>query len=152
MNTVKTIVAAIDLSDASRDVLRWARLLAERFEASLRVVHVVPNLKASMGFYLTKKPIDAIQSEMEVEAEEKLLWLAREHLGETKDIKLEVLCGHPTSSLVAYLKESAADLVVVGCHGHAKPEHKLFGSTAAQLLKISPCPVVTVGQELVPHE
>jgi nucleotide-binding universal stress UspA family protein len=152
MNTVKTIVAAIDLSDTSRDVLRWARLLAERFEASLRVVHVVPDLKAYMGFYLTEKPIDTIQSEMDVEAEEKLLWLAREHLGEAKNGKLEVLRGHATSSLVKYLKDSNADLVVVGCHGHAKPEHKLFGSTAEQLLKISPCPVVTVGQELLPHE
>ncbi|MFO0981137.1 MAG: universal stress protein [Planctomycetota bacterium] len=88
---------------------------------------------------------------MEVEAEEKLLWLTREHLGDAKTYELVVLSGHPTTSLVNYLKEVAADLVIVGCHGHPKPEHKLFGSTAEHLLKIAPCPVITVGQELLPH-
>lgn len=152
MKTVTSVVAAVDLSDASGDVLRWARLLADQFKATLRIVHVIPDLKAYTGFYVTAKPVETLQKEVEVEAEEKLLWLTREHLGKDHKHQIQVLAGgHPAVSLVTYLKESKADLVVVGCHGHTKPEHRLFGSTAERLLKIAPCPVVTVGQELVRH-
>src|SRR5262245_93351 len=149
---MKTVVAAVDLSEASREVLRWARVLAERFESRLKIVHVVPDLKSYTGFYLTAKPVDALQRELEIEAEEKLLWLGRELLGDPKSYDVSVLTGIPPQALVKYLKHVAADVLVVGCHGHAKPEHKLFGSTAESLLKISPCPVLTVGQELLPHE
>jgi nucleotide-binding universal stress UspA family protein len=44
---MKTIVAAVDLSETSREVLRWARLLAERFEARLKIVHVLPTSRAT---------------------------------------------------------------------------------------------------------
>ena len=149
---MKTIAAAVDLSETSREVLRWARLLAERFEARLEIVHVLPDLKSYTGFYLTAKPVDSLQRELEIEAEEKLLWLGRELLGDPKSYHVAVLTGAPTQALVKFLSSAAVDLVVVGCHGHSKPEHKLFGSTAERLLKISPCPVVTVGQDLTPHE
>jgi nucleotide-binding universal stress UspA family protein len=148
---MKTIVAAVDLSETSREVLRWARLLAERFEARLKIVHVLPDLKSYTGFYLTAKPVDALQRELEIESEEKLLWLGRELLGDPKFYDVTVLIGTPPQALAKYLKSAAADLLIVGCHGHPKPEHKLFGATAERLLKTSPCPVMTVGQELLSH-
>jgi nucleotide-binding universal stress UspA family protein len=151
VTNVTTIVAAVDLSDTSGEVLRWAGVFAERFRAELAVVHVIHDLKSYTGFYLTTRPMDALQREIAVEAEEKLTWLAREHLGDGKSYKAVVLSGNPTQSLVRYLEESRADLLIVGCHGHAKPEHKLFGSTAEHLLKIAPCPVVTAGQDLLPR-
>ena len=147
-----TIVAAIDLSETSSEVLRWARVLAERFQARLKVVHVLHDLKSYTGFYLTAKPLDSLQRDLEVEAEEKLAWFGREHLGDPKSYEVKVLIGTPTKTLVRYLRDEAADLLVVGCHGHRKPEHSLFESTAERVLKISPCPVVTVGQELIAQE
>src|SRR5262245_36966178 len=109
---MKTIVAAVDLSETSREVLRWARLRAERFEARLKIVHVLPDLKSYTGFYLAAKPVDALQRELEIESEEKLLWLGRELLGDPKLYDVTVLIGTPPQALAKYLKSAAADLLI----------------------------------------
>ena len=43
MTTYKRILVPLDFSDASARVLEHAKMLAERFEASVELLHVVPN-------------------------------------------------------------------------------------------------------------
>lgn len=149
---MKCIVAAIDLSENSEEVLRWAKLLADKFETSVKVVHIVPDLSAYTGIFLSKsKPIQTVQKELEIEAEEKILWVTKKSLGRSTEYETSVLRGHPVEDLVKFVKSNRASLLVLGCHGHRKPQHQIFGSTAEQLLKRSPCPVVTVGQDFLPH-
>lgn len=151
MKGQKDVVAAVDLSECSEEVLRWAKLLAERFDASVQVVHIVPDVDSFMAFYVeSDRPLSELQKELEVEAQEKMIWLTKKVFGE-ETCKTFVLRGHPVEDLIAFLKKNPSSMVVLGCHGRRKPEHKLFGSTAERLLKASPCPVVTVGQDYFPH-
>ncbi|MEQ8767821.1 MAG: universal stress protein [Planctomycetota bacterium] len=148
---MKTIHAAIDFSDSSPDVLRWAGRLAERFEARVEAVHVVHDLAAYTGIYLTDRPLDQLQTDLEVEAEEKLLWHVREALGERADVATRILRGQPSAALLGHAKATGADLIVIGCHGVDRPEHRVTGSTVLRIQRESPCPVLVVGQDEEPH-
>jgi nucleotide-binding universal stress UspA family protein len=52
----------------------------------------------------------------------------------------------PEMAIIDFLKESGADVVVVGRSGHTvkKLKHYLIGSTAERLIHRSPCSVLTV--------
>lgn len=148
---MKTILAAIDFSESSADVLRWAGTLAERFGARLEVVHVVHDLDAYTGIYLTDRPLDQLQQDLEVEAEEKLLWQVREALGERDDLSTKILRGQPAAVLLGHAKAMGADIIVIGCHGSDRPMHRVTGSTVLRTQREAPCPVLVVGQDEVLH-
>lgn len=54
--------------------------------------------------------------------------------------------GAPAETIVGYAKEHAADLVVMGTHGRRGLSHMLLGSVAEQVLRVSRCPVLTIGR------
>lgn len=146
MNDIKTIVAAVDLSDTSRTVLESARDLARRLDAQVRVVHVVHDMQKYMGFYIGAKPLDALQHELESEARDRVRRLAAELFDDAAP-EITIVKGTPYSDLSAFVRDASGDLLVVGAHGLRKPEHQIFGSTAERLLKAAPCPVLVVGQK-----
>jgi nucleotide-binding universal stress UspA family protein len=56
-----------------------------------------------------------------------------------------VVQGRPAPSIAQYALESAADLIVMGTHGHGGFERLLLGSVTEKVLRKAPCPVLTVG-------
>ena len=51
-------------------------------------------------------------------------------------------CDPPAVRQVA--AELAADLIVIATHGHTGLKHLLLGSTAERVVRLAPCPVLTV--------
>jgi nucleotide-binding universal stress UspA family protein len=52
--------------------------------------------------------------------------------------------GKPHVEIVRYAREKDIDLIVMGSHGLSGLEHVLFGSTAEQVVRESPCNVFVV--------
>jgi universal stress protein A len=52
--------------------------------------------------------------------------------------------GDPALQIVRVGAETKADLVVVGTHGQTGLSHLLLGSVAEQVVRKSPCPVLTL--------
>ncbi len=146
MNPIRKIVAAIDLSEASGQVLAAAREMATKLGASVEVVHVVYDLSKYMGFYIGGGSVRDLQASLEREADAKIHQVAKAAFGET-EYQLSLIKGTPYADLVQHLAETDADLLVVGAHGLSKPEHKVFGSVAERLVKNAPCPILVVGQD-----
>lgn len=146
MKPIRKIIAAADLSPVGEEVLRAARELADQTGARVEVVHVVYDLSAYMGFYLGTGPIAELQQELERKAKTRLDEACAKAFSGTTAPRSAIIKGTPFADLIRHLVEREADLVVVGAHGSAKPEHKIFGSTAERLVKCSPCPVLVVGQ------
>jgi universal stress protein A len=42
------------------------------------------------------------------------------------------------------VKKNKIDLIIIGTHGRKGMDRILFGSTAAQVVRFAPCPVLTV--------
>ena len=59
-------------------------------------------------------------------------------------ITTEVLFGNPAKSIVEAAQVHQADLIVMGTHGHGAVMHVLLGNVAERVVRMAPCPVLTV--------
>ena len=60
------------------------------------------------------------------------------------DTKSTVRTGHPSSEIAKYAAEHGCDLIVMATHGRTGLAHMLLGSTAEQVVRHAPCPVLTI--------
>src|SRR5262249_12453861 len=58
--------------------------------------------------------------------------------------EVEVATGHPPDTIIRVAHERGADLIVMGTHGRTGLQHVLHGSVAAHVVRLAPCPVLTV--------
>ena len=61
-----------------------------------------------------------------------------------KDVEHVVLNGIPYEEISRFAEENKIDLIVIGTHGRTGLDRMLFGSTAEQVVRHAPCPVLTV--------
>jgi universal stress protein A len=55
-----------------------------------------------------------------------------------------VLTGHPATAICQYAAEHNCDAIVMATHGRTGLRHMLIGSTAEQVVRHAPCPVLTL--------
>ena len=55
-----------------------------------------------------------------------------------------VVCGAPVPTIVKIAESKGADLIVMGTHGRRGVGHLLLGSVAERVVRLAPCPVLTV--------
>lgn len=149
---VQRILVPVDYSSCSRVSLRVAVELAQRFDATLDVVHVwdrpsyVSNVVMTRSDPLSPKSlIVLIQENAQRDLEE---FLKSAELSPDKPLTGRLLAGDPASSLLHELKAAKHDLVVIGTHGRTGLSHVLLGSVAEKLVRLSPVPVLTVPDEV----
>ena len=144
---MKTIVVAVDFSNATAGVLAMATDLAESFDAQLRLFHVVepePSYTA-YGFTPDEFPaLHAYQDEAKRRALAKLEELLATVLPVLADATMQIAEGSPLHSLLDYVKESGADFVVLGSHGHGMIASLLLGSVAEGMVRKATVPTLIV--------
>jgi nucleotide-binding universal stress UspA family protein len=138
-----TILVPTDFSPTSKEALEYGRMLAERFGASLHLVHVCeqPAMSAawSEGYSLT---LSEMQDEIRKEAQQRLAsmiaptWIV--------PVTTEVLTGSPALSIVEAARERGVSLIVMGTHGYSGLTRLVLGSVAERVVRTAPCPVLTV--------
>jgi len=150
MTRITRILVPTDFSATADAALDYAYVMAERFGASLELLHVLDDPFVVDGMaaeaYVSEAP--ALRTAMLQEAQERLRHRAsaREAM---PTIGTEVLFGHGARTIAEYAAERGADLIVMGTHGRTGFAHLLLGSVAEQLVRTAPCPVLTVRQPRV---
>ena len=144
MTAATHILVAVDLSDATPQVLGYARQLAEVWQARLTALHVVHDLSYYSGVFVTDKPLDTLQNELEAEANERLAAWCEDICGNDFACNAMVQAGRPIAEIARLIRELDIDCLVIGSHSMDKPEHQLFGSTAERLLRHIQCPTVVI--------
>jgi len=144
---MKTIVVAVDFSNATPGVLAMATDLAKSFGARLRLFHVVepePSYTA-YGFTPDEFPaLHAYQDEAKRRAVAKLEELLATVQPVLPDATSQIAEGSPLHSLLDYVKESGADFVVLGSHGHGVIVSLLLGSVAEGMVRKATVPTLIV--------
>lgn len=141
---IRKILLCTDFSENSGWAQEYALYFAQNLRARLLILHVVPDLKAVGGFYLTDIPIDALQAKLEREGLERAIKTCLPGLGDFGEYDILVASGSPASAIIAMAREQEADLIVMGTHGSGKKQHFLYGSTAERVIQQAPCPVTSV--------
>jgi nucleotide-binding universal stress UspA family protein len=128
---IKRILVPVDFSPSARLALDYAYRLAQKFEADLHLVHVceVPSmLTGSMDSYAIA--YTDWSQQLGDEAERQLEQL-RPALAAVP-VTTEVLFGNPARAIVTAAGTNAADLIVMGTHGHGPFMHVVMGNVAAR--------------------
>ncbi|MEN9991517.1 MAG: hypothetical protein RLZZ224_1219 [Verrucomicrobiota bacterium] len=144
---MKTIVTALDFSDASEKVLSAAIAMAQAQGASLHLVHVLEPTPSYTAYGMTPEEFPAIQvfqQESQSRAEIRLQEAKKTALATISDVHTELMIGSPLHSIAEYLHQKNADLVVIGSHGHGAITALLIGSVAEGLVRKAICPTLVI--------
>ena len=140
MSEYNKILAAIDLTEESTQVLDRATKLASLYECSLDITHIIEPLGYAYGGDI---PMDLteVQKQLEDHASQFL-----KETGERYQIasnQQHVIIGRPETEIHRLAKENGYDLVIVGSHGRHGIQ-LLLGSTANGILHGANCDVLAV--------
>lgn len=144
---MKTIVVAVDFSNATAGVLDMARSIAKSFGAGLHLFHVVEPEPSYTAYGFTPDEFPALHAYQE-EAKRRAAGKLEELLAQVKPELPEATCqiaeGSPLHALLDYVKETGADLAVLGSHGHGAIASLLLGSVAEGMVRKSVVPTLIV--------
>lgn len=149
MKRFKRILCPVDFSDFSRHALIQAQQLARRFEAELKVLHVVNTRFMSLGNLVA---VPDVYSESRKRAEREFAVFERDLKIGQKD--MEILEGAPHDVIVSKSREASMDLLVMGTHGLSGFERLFLGSVTEKVLHKSEIPlwIVTRDTPVTPEQ
>ena len=133
---MSNILCPVDFSPSSETVLDFASRLAREAGATLHIAYVEEDpAPYGIGLYgQLPLPIS--------EDGQRLSKLRPTVAGVTCDHQL--LLGDAAAKIVEFARENAIDLIVMGTHGRTGMVRLLMGSVAEKVLRLAPCPVLTI--------
>jgi nucleotide-binding universal stress UspA family protein len=141
----KKILVATDFSPASQAALPHAFSLAGHYGSKLYLAHVI-SLEHE-DFPPAEERATKLEQAREFTERElkRLLGAARQ-----KGISCQPLIGEGTiwNVLSEMIHKNGIDLVIVGTHGRRGLKKLRLGSVAEEVLRMAPCPVLTVGPKI----
>ncbi len=146
MIALNNILVATDFGEASDAALRYGRELAQKFDATLHVLHVAENVAiATLGAETFAAVAPELQQEIEAGALKTLkeVLTDSDHSGPvTRPVVLT--SSSPAYAIVDYAHDHDISLIVMGTNGRGAIEHFLMGSVAERVVRLAGCPVLTV--------
>lgn len=146
MIALNKVLVATDFGPAAESALRYGRALARGFGAELHVLHVVDNIfaRAVTGYaYAGISP--TVQEDLERAGQRQTEALLRDD--DRRDLHARAITKTSTSpadAIAEYARHHGIDLIIAGTHGRGPVAHLLLGSVAERLVRIAPCPVLSV--------
>ena len=146
--SLMTILVPIDNSKNSIGAFKYAADLAEKYQSTIFVLHVID------FNYINKAHCVQMGSYTNlIDTEDKILEKGMKETEdfidkntENKKIRIEKITkiGEPFLEIIITAKELKADLIVMGTHGRTGLSHIFMGSVAEKVVRKAPCPVLTV--------
>lgn len=138
---IRRILVPLDFSPNSTWALDYAHFLARRFHAALHLLHVcelpsmmTTSMDARAAAYWSQQSLGE-------EAEHEFSKIVD---GLDVQVTTEVRFGNPAKAIVDDAAAWQADLIVMGTHGHGVATHLLMGNVAERVVRLAPCPVLTI--------
>lgn len=152
-----TILVPTDFSKGSQAALEHATALAKLAKARIVVLHVIEAISYTMKESLLMVDAHAMVKSMTASPQlldvyplvERAVKPALDQLVEQlqkADVAATccILEGTAYEQIVTHATNVEADLIVMGTHGRRGVNHVFMGSVAERVVRMAPCPVLTV--------
>jgi nucleotide-binding universal stress UspA family protein len=141
---VRKLLAAIDYSDITPEVVRKAAGLADALDAKLEILHIVAPEPAFVGYEAYAYPGRDQRAE-ELKSEKKLL---TETVEGVRELGIDA-SGYMKESPVArgileFADEHEIELIVLGTHGKGAVKRALLGSVSHEILHKTKIPILFI--------
>jgi nucleotide-binding universal stress UspA family protein len=146
---VGRILVPTDFSATADLALDYARKLAVRFSASLQLLHVVeePFLGGGIAAEIYVSDPSAVRAAAVGEALERLAARVTPHDRDELDASTHVVFGTVAESIIDHAVHARIDLIVMGTTARTGVAHLLAGDVAEHVVRLAPCPVLTVRRD-----
>lgn len=137
---LKNILAPLDLSEMSLKSLQYAVAFAKQFGAKVTLLHVVEPVACTPEW-----PYPAPLGPDTYLATEKRLEEVRGTMI-PRDVPAAIAVRHNFvfDGILEVAREIQADLIITTTHGYSGLKHLMMGSTAENIVRRAPCPVLVV--------
>lgn len=162
----KHLLVPTDFSEPANAAMQLAREEAALHRAKVTLLHVLPTDAWTSVHYITGAPMPGPPGDFNPEvgghlggapllsqAESVREDPGEEALTQLRDLaantfagswEAEIAVGHPADTIVRVARERRVDCIVMSTHGRTGLPHVLLGSVAEKVVRLAPCPVLTV--------
>ena len=141
--TITHILVPTDFSTDANAAFNYALGLARKFDAPVHLLHVVEDPVAagvwSSEIYTAE--VAGLQVNLVRDAEERLRRTVPNDAGM---VSTEVRSGSAARQIIETARDRSADLIVMGTRGRTGMAHVIMGSVAERVVRLAPCPVLTL--------
>ena len=139
---IQRILVAHDFSETADRALDYAIGVAKKFGARITVLHVCDILAYGVPDAMVAS-LDW-SAEAEQVASDTLVGIVEQAAHSDVVVEGVLRRGLAWEAITALAAEIGADLVVMGTHGRRGLARAVLGSVAEKMVRMSPCPVLTV--------
>jgi nucleotide-binding universal stress UspA family protein len=147
--TYQDVLAPIDFSDHSKDALGAAKTFASAYQARLHLLFVAEQ-RTVPTFSDTGIPgVGVVEMDPEIvkNAERALEQLDENVGGPEVQSAYHVREGNVSRDIVDFAETSGVDLIVMSTRGLTGVSRFLLGSNTERIVRVAPCPVLTIPTE-----
>jgi nucleotide-binding universal stress UspA family protein len=144
MLTIKSILCPVDFSDFSVRAYDYAQSLAEHYQASVSILHVVRPLEAQYPYGGANNIFSRVSPKLEDFAEDEIKRFAHQRTRAGLKPAVCARVGPVRKTILEVAAEKEADLITMGTHGHSEGTRGLLGSVTEYVLRHASCPVLAV--------
>ena len=138
------IVVPTDFSTCAEEAWALAQKVAAGFGAELILAHVLVETPLWKEGPFNMDSVREVYEGARAFADGKLSeWVAAAR-ARGLNARAVLRTGTPHAEIVALATDERADLVVIGTHGRGGVDRALLGSVADRVVRLAPCPVLTV--------
>lgn len=145
---IKRILVPTDFSRSSLKAVDYAVELAKQNHAELILVHIIEPMNYAVPRYLPEPT--ALLEEQRKQAQDALDRLTERVIARYPRCRSEVHLGVVYQRIAELARTLKTDLIVIATHGRTGLAHLLIGSVAERVVRMAPCPVLTVRSPLLP--
>ena len=144
MTQFRQILVPIDFSGFSRDAISHAKYLACDFGSTVRLLHIVEEV-IHPSFYVTgQTSLTTWFPEVEATTLKEMKRLADEASGPQVPLEFHIKEGRAAVDIIGFAKKNDIDLIIMSSHGLTGIEHLLLGSVTEKVVRMAPCPLITL--------
>jgi nucleotide-binding universal stress UspA family protein len=138
----KRILVGADFSECSAAALRLAVQIAEKFSATLVVLHAIP--PAMPASPVSRHVLLPARSETLSAVENQLIMFIRGVIGRKRMPDYRIVEGHAAEAVLFAAGYEKVDMIVLGTRGQGGVSRLTLGSVAEQILGLASVPVMTI--------